>query len=111
VECDDIMPSHDLWLDVACDFTYATNEILVVHVGCNLILVANYNKKIETFLLVNDGIWWMVQWGPYNIHYHIKLQTMSSNPRDECIKQEVINVPKWLTSECLHCGWCKGGNI
>ncbi len=32
VECDDIMLSHHLRLDVACNFTYATNGILVVHV-------------------------------------------------------------------------------
>jgi len=32
VECDDIMLSHHLRLDIAWDFTYATNEILVVSV-------------------------------------------------------------------------------
>jgi hypothetical protein len=36
VECDDIMLSHHLQLNVVCDFIYATNEILVVYVGCNL---------------------------------------------------------------------------
>jgi hypothetical protein len=36
MKCDDIMLSHHLQLDVACNFTYATNGILVVHVGCNL---------------------------------------------------------------------------
>jgi len=41
VERDDIMLNHHLELDVICDFTYATNGILVVHVGCNLFLVAN----------------------------------------------------------------------
>ncbi len=30
VECDDIMLSHHLRLDIACDLTYTTNEILVV---------------------------------------------------------------------------------
>jgi len=30
VECDDIMLNHHLWLHVACNFTYATNEILIV---------------------------------------------------------------------------------
>jgi hypothetical protein len=29
VECHDIMLSHHLQLDVACNFTYATNEILM----------------------------------------------------------------------------------
>jgi hypothetical protein len=36
VECDDIMLSCHLQLDVACDFTYATNEIL------EYMLVATY---------------------------------------------------------------------
>jgi hypothetical protein len=36
VECDDIMLNHHLQLNVACDFIYVTNGILVVHVGCNL---------------------------------------------------------------------------
>jgi hypothetical protein len=35
-ECENIMLSHHLQLDFACDFIYATNGILVVHVGCNL---------------------------------------------------------------------------
>jgi hypothetical protein len=37
VECDDMMLNHHLWLDVAYDFTYATNEIFVIHVSCSLI--------------------------------------------------------------------------
>jgi len=41
MECDDIMLNHHLRLDVACDFTYAINENLVVHVGCNLFLITN----------------------------------------------------------------------
>jgi hypothetical protein len=41
VECDDITLSHHLQLDVACDFIYVTNGILIVQVSCNLILVAN----------------------------------------------------------------------
>jgi hypothetical protein len=39
----DIMLSHDLWLDVGCDFTYATKTILVVNVGCNCFIVTNWN--------------------------------------------------------------------
>jgi len=35
-ECENIMLSHHLQLDVACDFTYATNGVLVIHVGCKL---------------------------------------------------------------------------
>ncbi len=49
VECDDIMLGHHLQLDVACHFTYTTNGILVVHVGCNLFLVTNYNRKLRLF--------------------------------------------------------------
>jgi len=49
VECNDIMLSHHLQLDVACNFTYATNGILVVHVACNLFLIANYNTKLRLF--------------------------------------------------------------
>ncbi len=49
VECDDIMLSHHLQLDVACHFTYATNGILFVHVGCNLFSIVNCNCKFRLF--------------------------------------------------------------
>jgi hypothetical protein len=49
VECDDIMLSHHLRLNVAYNFIYATNEILVVYVDCNLCFVANYNRKLRLF--------------------------------------------------------------
>ncbi len=45
VEHDDIMLSHHLELDVVCDFTYATNGILVVHVGCNFIFNCKFFKN------------------------------------------------------------------
>jgi len=61
-------------------------------------------------IIYNDGIWWMVWWGPYDIHIHIKLQAMWPNPLDGCIKHELVGVPKQLASKCLHCGWCKGRN-
>jgi hypothetical protein len=41
MECDDIMLNHHLRLYVVCDFTYAINEILVVHVGYKLFLITN----------------------------------------------------------------------
>jgi hypothetical protein len=40
---------HHMWLNVACNFTYTTNEILIVHVDCNLFLSANYNRKLRPF--------------------------------------------------------------
>jgi hypothetical protein len=43
LERDDIMLSHHLELDVMCDFTCATNGILVVHVGCKLIFSCKLN--------------------------------------------------------------------
>ncbi len=49
VESNDIMLNHHLQLDVACDFIYAINGILVVHVGCNLFLVVNYSSKLRLF--------------------------------------------------------------
>jgi hypothetical protein len=49
VECDDIMLSHHLQLHVACDFTYANNRNLVIHVSCNLFLIANYSYKFKLF--------------------------------------------------------------
>jgi hypothetical protein len=55
VECDDIMLNHHLRLDVACDFTYATDGILIVHVSCNLVLVANYNCKLRLFFSWEDS--------------------------------------------------------
>jgi hypothetical protein len=50
VECDDIMLSCHLRLDVASHFTYATNGILVIHVGCNLFSIANWSRKFRLFL-------------------------------------------------------------
>jgi hypothetical protein len=47
VDCDDIMLGHHLQLDVAWDFIYVINENFVVHVGCNLFLVANYSCKLK----------------------------------------------------------------
>ncbi len=49
VEFDDIMFSHHLQLDVECNFTYVTNRILIIHVDCNLFLVANNNHKLRFF--------------------------------------------------------------
>jgi hypothetical protein len=49
-ECDDIMLSHHLQLDVECNFSYVTNNIFVVHVGSNLFLVTNYNHKLKLFI-------------------------------------------------------------
>jgi hypothetical protein len=42
----DIMLSHDLWLNVWCDFTYTTKSVLIVNVGCIYFLVANQNCKL-----------------------------------------------------------------
>jgi plastocyanin domain-containing protein len=42
------MLNHHLWLDVACNFSFASNGILVVHVNYNLFLVANYSHKFVT---------------------------------------------------------------
>jgi len=49
VEHDDMMLNHHLWLDVAYNFTYAINGILVVYVDCNLCLIANYSRKLRHF--------------------------------------------------------------
>jgi len=49
VECDNIRLSHHMWLYVACDFIYVANKILVVHVVCNLFLVANYSHKLDYY--------------------------------------------------------------
>ncbi len=49
VECDDIMLRHHLQLYVACNFTYTTNGILVIHVGFYLFLVGNYSYKLRFF--------------------------------------------------------------
>jgi len=45
----DVMLSHDLWLDVGCDFTYVIKTILVVNVGCIYFIVANWNHKLTFF--------------------------------------------------------------
>jgi hypothetical protein len=49
VDYDDIMSSHHLRLNVAYNFIYATNGILVVYVDCNLCLVTNYSHKLRLF--------------------------------------------------------------
>jgi hypothetical protein len=53
VERDDIILSHHMWLYVACDFIYVGNKILVVHVGCNLCLVA---FTIANWIIVSQFI-------------------------------------------------------
>jgi hypothetical protein len=37
------MLSHDLQLNLGCNFTYATKAILVVNDGCNCFIVANWH--------------------------------------------------------------------
>jgi len=39
----DVMLSHDLQLNVGCNFTYATNTILIVNVDYNCFIVANWH--------------------------------------------------------------------
>jgi len=63
-----------LQLDVACDFTYATNEILIIHVGCKLVLIVNYSNKLRFFL----------KWQPtpmlkVSMGHHPQWNTMVSN--------------------------------
>jgi hypothetical protein len=41
-----IMSNHHLWLNVRCDFTYATNKLLVTKFHYNLFILANYNHKL-----------------------------------------------------------------
>jgi hypothetical protein len=55
VDCDDIILGYHLQLDVACEFIYAINESFVVHVGCNLVLVANWNfsSSVPSLNLIN----------------------------------------------------------
>jgi hypothetical protein len=36
----DVILSHDLWLDVGCDFTYVTKTILIIKVDYNYSIVA-----------------------------------------------------------------------
>jgi hypothetical protein len=42
----DVMLSNDLWLDVGCDFTYATKAILVINVGYNYFIITNWSCKL-----------------------------------------------------------------
>jgi hypothetical protein len=42
----DVMLSHDLWLNVGCNFTFATKTILIVNVGCNYFIVTNSSRKL-----------------------------------------------------------------
>jgi hypothetical protein len=45
----EVMPSYDMWLDVGCNFIYATKAILVINVGCNCFIVANWSYKLAFF--------------------------------------------------------------
>ncbi len=45
----DIMLSHDLQLNVGCDFTYTTKTILIINVGWIYFIVANWNHKLAFF--------------------------------------------------------------
>ncbi len=37
----DVILSHDLRLDVGCDFTYVTKTILIINVGYNCFIITN----------------------------------------------------------------------
>jgi hypothetical protein len=39
----DVMLSHDLWLNVGCNFTYVNNTILIVNVDYNCFIVTNWH--------------------------------------------------------------------
>ncbi len=76
VECDDIMLSHHLQLDIAWDFTYATNEILVVWVGCNLFLLKLFFLcLLFSFKTAHVGkLWlWNFQATPYFCTFYIHI--------------------------------------
>jgi hypothetical protein len=45
----DVMLSYGLWLDVGCNFIYATKAILVINVDCNCLIVTNWNWKLTCF--------------------------------------------------------------
>ncbi len=47
----DIMLSHDLWLDVGCDFTYAIKVFLIVNVGCNCFIVTNWHFSFNVVFI------------------------------------------------------------
>jgi surface polysaccharide O-acyltransferase-like enzyme len=46
---DGVMLSHDLQLDVRCDFNYGIKAILIINVGCNCFIVVNWD------IFSNDG--------------------------------------------------------
>jgi len=52
---DNIMLSHDLQLNVGCNFTYAIKAILIVNIGCNCFIVINWSYKLTFFLEVFYG--------------------------------------------------------
>jgi hypothetical protein len=52
---DNIMLSHDLQLNVGCNFTYAIKAILIVNIGCNCFIVTNWSYKLTFFLVVFYG--------------------------------------------------------
>jgi hypothetical protein len=45
----DIMLSHDLWLDVECNFICAIKSILIMNVGYNYFIATNWNHKLTFF--------------------------------------------------------------
>jgi hypothetical protein len=38
---DDVMMNHDLWLNVKCNFIYATKAILIINVDYNYFIIIN----------------------------------------------------------------------
>jgi hypothetical protein len=46
----DVMLSHDLQLNVKCNFIYATKTILVVNVDCKRLIVINWNHNLTFFI-------------------------------------------------------------
>jgi len=51
---DDVMLSHDLWVNVGCDFTYVIKAILVVNVGYKCFIVANRHFSFHVCKVIYD---------------------------------------------------------
>jgi len=72
----DIMLSHDFQLNVRCNFHLCNYVILVVNVGCNYFIIANWSDNLTIFLQHITKIYW-----GYLLYNHvIELFFVNINP-------------------------------
>jgi hypothetical protein len=100
----DVMLSHDLWWNVGCNFTYATKTILVVNVGCNYFIVANWHFS-SGIAMKKDLTWYVDCVHLLLMHYNKEMAYFISLylhvVEDVELKRQCYDWCKWGVVACF----------